>query len=257
MSDIPIYLVSMAGDSARREQMSQAFPGSYPDMILVDAVDGRKLPAQRYFQYISSAMENHNRILSPAEVGCSLSHVQVLERFLQGGAERAIILEDDVIGDDRGIQRSVDKVQRIPEDAVIIFGGQEGMPSRKYIFGKPVGASDVFKLPSYSHHHVFRTCCYGVTRHSAMQIVASQKRSLKLADAWPILARGGGFSLYFSRDLAHPIDRNNSHIEQSRATINAERNKGFKAFWLKRVSRLKRRAGASWCRLSGHRKILF
>ncbi|WP_286221817.1 glycosyltransferase family 25 protein [Marinobacter apostichopi] len=257
MSDIPIYLVSMAGDSSRREQMSQAFPDSYPGMILTDAVDGRQLPAQKYFQYISSAMENHNRILSPAEVGCSLSHLKVLEQFLEGGAERAIILEDDVIGNDQGIQRSVEKVQGIPEDAVIILGGQEGMPSRKYIFGKPAGASDVFKLPSYSHHHVFRTCCYGVTRYSATQIVASQKRSLKLADAWPILARGGDFTLYFSRDLAHPIDRNNSHIEQGRATINAEKNKGFKAFWLKRMSRLKRRAGASWCRLSGHRKILF
>ncbi|MGQ7273784.1 glycosyltransferase family 25 protein [Marinobacter sp. V034] len=257
MSDIPIYLVSMVSDSARREQISQAFPDSYPGMIMTNAVDGRELPAQAYFQYISSAMENHHRILSPAEVGCSLSHLKVLEQFLEGEAERAIILEDDVIGDDQGLQRSVEKVQGIPEDAVIILGGQEGMPSRKYIFGKPAGVSDVFKLPPYSHHHVFRTCCYGVTRYSAAQIVATQKRSLKLADAWPLLARGGDFSLYFSHDLAHPVDRSNSHIELGRASISAKKNKGFKAFWLKRLTRLKRRAGASWCRLRGYRKILF
>ena len=253
MTEVPIFLVSMAGDSLRRQQMSEAFPRCYPSMTLTTAVDGRELPAQEYFHCISGAMENHGRVLSPAEVGCSLSHVKALEQFLETGAERAVILEDDVIGDDQGILRSIDKVRGLPEDAVIILGGQEGMPSRKYVLGKPVGASGIFKLPSYSHHHVFRTCCYGVTRHSAAQIISSQKASLKLADAWPMLAKG--LTLYFSRDLAHPIDRSNSHIEKARAHISAKTDKGAQAYLKKRLSRLKRRMGAGWCRLGGNRRI--
>jgi glycosyl transferase family 25 len=256
MKNIPIFLVSMRGDHARRERLSAAFPGLFPAMILVEAVDGRSLNAQDYFRFASSAMANHGRILAPAEVGCSLSHIKALEQFLETGAERAVILEDDVIGNDDALTEAIGDLATIPEASLIIFGGQEGLPSRKYIFGKPVGERRVFKLPRYSHHHVLRTCCYGVTRTSAANILASQGKSLKLADAWGRLFAGHENTIiHFSSRLAHPVDRNESHIEHSRAGVSSGAEKGVLKFLIKRSTRLKRKAGAVWCRLNGYRRI--
>jgi glycosyl transferase, family 25 len=257
MVDIPIFLVSMKGDHARRERMSTAFPALYPEMRLVNAVDGRLLSAQDYFRYASSAFVNHGRLLAPAEVGCSLSHIEALEQFLRSGAERAIILEDDVLGDDSGLSKALEDVRLIPNEAVIILGGQEGMPSRKYIFGKPIVENRIFALPYYSTHHIFRTCCYGVTLSSAASIVASQKMSLKLADAWwAFSGKAGGLTIHYSHQLAHPVDRSDSHIENSRSDLSSQGKRGFVSFLVKRYQRLKRRLGAVLCRLRGYQRVV-
>lgn len=257
MTDVPIFLVSMKDDSARRERMSAIFPNLYPNMTLVEAVDGRLLSAQDYFRYASSALGNHGRILAPAEVGCSLSHVKALEQFLETGADRAVIVEDDVLGDDDALTGAIEDLGTIPDNSLIIFGGQEGLPSRKYIFGKPVGRSHVFELPHYSNHHVLRTCCYGVTRASAVRIVASQRSSLKLADAWWVFfTKKTGATIHFSRQLAHPTDRGDSHIESSRAGASSQAQKGFLRFLIKRFTRLKRKVGAAWCRLNGYKRVV-
>lgn len=257
MVDIPIYLVSMKGDHARRERMSVAFPTFYPAMKLIEAVDGRLLSAQDYFQYASSAFGNHKRLLAPAEVGCSLSHIEALEQFLESGAERAIILEDDVEGDDPGLLSALEDVRAIPNESLIILGGQEGMPSRKYIFGKPIAERRIFELPYYSTHHIFRTCCYGVTRVSASSIVASQKASLKLADAWwAFSGKAGGLTIHFSHQLAHPVDRSDSHIEKSRSDLSSQGKRNFLSFLVRRYQRFKRRLGAVLCRLRGYQRVV-
>jgi len=257
MVDVPVFLVSMKSDVARRERLEAAFPGFYPSMSLIEAVDGRSLGAQEYFRYASSAMVNHGRLLAPAEVGCSLSHIKALEQFLESGAERAIILEDDIIGNDSSLASSIEDVRAIPEEALIILGGQEGMPSRKYVFGRPTVSSHIFELPHYSSYHIFRTCCYGVTRRSAASILASQKSSLKLADAWwAFSGKKEGVTIHFSHRLAHPVDRGDSHIENSRIDLSAQLEKGFLKFLVKRFQRLKRKGGAVFCRLSGYRRVV-
>lgn len=257
MVDIPVFLVSMKGDHARRERMSAAFPTLYPTMRLVDAVDGRLLSAQDYFRYASSAFVNHRRLLAPAEVGCSLSHIEALEQFLSTGAERAVILEDDVLGDDAGLSKALEDVRLIPNESVIILGGQEGMPSRKYIFGKPIIENRIFALPHYSTHHIFRTCCYGVTRFSADSIVTSQKASLKLADAWwAFSGKNGDLTIHFSHQLAHPVDRSDSHIENSRSDLSSQVQRGLLSFLVKRFQRLKRRFGAVLCKSRGYQRVV-
>ncbi|MFV8572395.1 glycosyltransferase family 25 protein [Marinobacter sp. SBS5] len=257
MKSTPIFLVSMKDDSERRERLEKSFPDFYSTMTLVEAVDGRKLSAQDYFRYASSAMENHKRILAPAEVGCSLSHIKALELFLETGAERAVILEDDVIGNDRSLAASIDDLGVIPDNALIIFGGQEGLPSRKYILGKVAGRDHLYALPRYSNAHILRTCCYGVTRSSAERILASQNESLKLADAWwaffPTQTDG---VIHFSNQLAHPEDRSESYIESSRAGLSAKGEKGFANYLKKRRLRLKRKVGAALCKLAGYKRVV-
>ena len=99
-----IYLISLAKDTKRRELLQQKF-SSYDSFKLIDAVDGRELNAREYYKIISPSFKAYGKVLSPAEVGCSLSHVKAYEAFLASEAKFALIFEDDVIGDDNAIKR--------------------------------------------------------------------------------------------------------------------------------------------------------
>ena len=57
-------------------------------------VIGANLPTKQYFQY---AVAGKQRPLSPAELGCTLSHVQALRDFLSSDERYACIFEDDAM----------------------------------------------------------------------------------------------------------------------------------------------------------------
>lgn len=253
---IPIYLVSLSGDQHRREALSQRFPGYYPIMEWVQAIDGRILAAADYFSLAFPSVSNGSRLFSPAEVGCSLSHIKVLERFLDSGCKRCLIIEDDVLGKDTDFDAALTQMSQVGEGAVVIFGGQEGMPSRKYIFGKSSGVDQLYRLPRYSNDYVHRTCCYGVTRQSAQAILDSHRQHLKLADAWGAFFVSGGIEMYFSKLFSHPVDRRDSHIEQSRLVINQSAGKPLSRYIKKRGQRIVRKLGALVCLAKGYRRVI-
>lgn len=62
------------------------------------AVDARALtPAQRAQLDEPGYRRLHGKAPVLGELGCYLSHVEVMQRFLAGGAEFALVLEDDVL----------------------------------------------------------------------------------------------------------------------------------------------------------------
>ncbi|KPQ27994.1 MAG: Glycosyltransferase involved in LPS biosynthesis [Marinobacter excellens HL-55] len=224
-------------------------------MEWIRATDGRKLHAATYFKLVFPAVSAGFRMLSPAEVGCSLSHIEVLKRFLDSAHERCLVIEDDVLGKDEGVNVAIEQMLEVPGNAVVIFGGQEGMPSRKYILGKAAGFGRVYRLPKYSNNYVLRTCCYGVTRESAKAILDSHDQCLKLADAWGEFFKCAPIDIYFSEVFSHPEDRSASHIEQSRIAIGKSSKGSAVLFLKKRWARLKRKLGALACLLMGYRRV--
>lgn len=61
------------------------------------AVDARTLtPAQRALLDEPAFHRRHGMTPLPGELGCYLSHIEVMRRFLASGAEAALVLEDDV-----------------------------------------------------------------------------------------------------------------------------------------------------------------
>ncbi|WP_166258891.1 glycosyltransferase family 25 protein [Marinobacter salicampi] len=251
----PIYCVSLESDKSRRLQLSEKFPIHFNMMKLVEAVDGRKLDPQRYFQYIFPAVSSGYRMLSPAEIGCTLSHIKAINKFLESKRASALIIEDDVIGTDSDLGSVLNDVAMMPENSVIIFGGQEGMPSSKYIFGKPAGMNGILRLPTYSNSYVLRTCCYGVTRTSAKAMLDAHSDYLKLADAWNLFFRDTDINILFTKKLSHPYDRSSSHIEKSRLLLKGTSKPSLMARFKKRGVRIRRRLGALVCFLAGYRRV--
>lgn len=251
----PIFLISMVSDRERRVDLSRQFPSYYRAMILVDAVDGSQLDARAYFKKIFPAVSSGYRMMSPSEVGCTLSHIEAMKKFLDSGRPSALIVEDDIIGTDSDLDSVLINIKDMPEESVIIFGGQEGMPSRKYIFGKPSDLDGVFRLPRYSNSFVLRTCCYGVTRTSAKAILNAHNEYLKLADAWGLFFEHSSIKILFAKKLHHPVDRSASHIEKSRALLRKGSKFSIQEVLKKRFLRIRRKYGALICYLTGYRRV--
>jgi len=58
--------------------------------------------------------------MTPGEVGCALSHMKAYENLIHSGEEYALILEDDVIGNDKDIE----KIQELIPELLNRYGNR-------------------------------------------------------------------------------------------------------------------------------------
>ncbi|WP_169778469.1 glycosyltransferase family 25 protein [Campylobacter curvus] len=213
----PIFLISLAKDAKRREALKQRFKG-YDKFTLIDAVDGRQMNAREYFGYVLPSFRAYGKILSPAEVGCSLSHVKAYEAFLASEAKFALVLEDDVIGDDAGVATAFELAEKIPQNSLLICGCQDGLAGRFSAFGKRINFKNrqLWLVSRYSHSSIYRAGAYVLTRQSAQNLLRIHKRALCTTDVWEYLLRQDDMAMYFSDIFSHPIDLSGSNIEAER-----------------------------------------
>lgn len=122
-----IYLISLKNDNFRREVLENQFPRTFSNFKIIDAINGREANAGEYFNNIRKFFKKTKRLLTPSEVGCTLSHLKALNSFLESNDKYALILEDDIQGNDQDILDILNIVDSIRNlDGVFIFGGQEG-----------------------------------------------------------------------------------------------------------------------------------
>lgn len=212
----PIYLVSLEQDVSRREELAKHFPKYYTSFIRIQAVDGRKLSAKEYYDAVISFFQKHNRPMSPAELGCSLSHIQALKKFLQTDEPLALIIEDDVNGTDADLELIQEKVALLSENSLLLCGGQMDYASKKFRYGKYKDQLDLYQVAKFSYPVFYATCSYVVTRKSAQQILSFHARGITLADKWNEFFVSTDINIYYSNILQHPEDLENSHIEADR-----------------------------------------
>lgn len=221
--NIPIYLVSLEQDTKRREELKLRFPNHYDDFIQINAVDGRKISAKEYYDKTIEYFIKTNKTMSPSELGCTLSHIKALEEFIKTNNNYALILEDDVIGEDKDIKKIIETAQRLDENTLFICGGQDGLNVNKYLIGKKYLINELYQLSKFSHKHVLRTCCYVITKKTATLILNHHKNSLTLADKWDNFFDGQNIRIVFQNILKHPIDLSHSHIENERVKLRTKK----------------------------------
>ena len=219
-SNFAIYLISLDQDTARRQTLQQRFPETWPKITHISAIDGRQMDAGSYFRHIASSLREERQPMTPAEVGCALSHIAALEAFLESGADQALILEDDILGDDSDIQRALSIGSSLSQHDLLICGGQEGLKSRKHQFGKRHADNEFYTLAPFSYRYTFRSCCFIIGRPAAERIVNMQKKSLRIADDWDAFFRESSFRIHLINLLSHPEDLSGSLIETERASAN-------------------------------------
>lgn len=153
-SSIGIYVVSLPQDSSRRTELKNSFARYEESFSYVTAVDGRKLDAYAYFEHALSLYLRRQVLMSPSEVGCSLSHKKALEKFLSSEQTHALILEDDVQGNDDHIDVIINMLPLLSNSYIFITGGQEGVNTNR-LYGKQV-APNLYSIPKASYPYIRR-----------------------------------------------------------------------------------------------------
>ncbi|MGH8504868.1 MAG: glycosyltransferase family 25 protein [Stenotrophobium sp.] len=95
------YLINLDRSHDRLQRVDARLAELQLTYERIAAVDGRKLSQDEYLQLTSRNRRCYKKILVPGEVGCYLSHVAALRRFMEGNAQFVLILEDDALLPDR------------------------------------------------------------------------------------------------------------------------------------------------------------
>lgn len=224
-----IFLISLPQDEVRRELLRDRFPRESEAFEIVNAVDGRAMNARAYFQLVAPLYRSKGALLSPAEVGCALSHLDAYRRFLSTDEEMALILEDDVEGRDEDISRIRRVAGQLDNDFLLCCGAQDGLRSRRWLLGKQRNSSElgVFTVNGHSYRQMWRTACYVLSRGMAADLLARQSAMLHKADDWASLLRASKGEVLFCDVLSHPSQHFGSSIEAERTLLTRSSFKDF------------------------------
>lgn len=207
-----IYCISLKSDIYRREVLKGRFPEVFPDFILIDAVDLRATKPQ---SCINQCRHNKYKLLSNAEIGCALSHIEAYKIFINSGEASALIIEDDIIGDDANLYFIEIIAKKLKDGDFMLCGGQEGLKGYKILQEKLIDSDSTYKIPKLFYRFYARTCCYVVTPSVAKELIKKQELCLDRADNWHrLLNKVKNF--YYIDKLSHPENLSDSHIERAR-----------------------------------------
>lgn len=252
--NFPIYLISMEKDAERREKLKASFPESYEKFILVDAVNGGELSAKEYFDLAVGV-----KVLTPGQVGCSLSHVAALEDFLATDEPCALIVEDDIIGNEKSIEtlsKILDKMFAHVSEFFLHCGGF--CPKCKlFVLKRQNIGKEVFEIPPDSYGYLYMTSSYVVTRAVALEIVKRQRERLHEADDWLYLLGGICCGAYYSHIFSHPHDTGYaSHIEHDKEILKKRRTAVLRQKIARETARILRQAWRTIRVLTGGYKTI-
>lgn len=167
-----VYLINLDRSPERLAWFMGQVEGKGVDVVRVPAVDARGLPDDE-FERLLKLTSGHNS-MSPAEMGCLLSHRKVWQLVADGPEEWAFIAEDDIhlsaeapkfLSDDSWIPPGADIVRaetdmRIQEMSYELVGTASGRQLRA-LKSKQLGSAGYFicrsasdKLISHTNTHV-------------------------------------------------------------------------------------------------------
>ncbi|MCY6412407.1 glycosyltransferase family 25 protein [Acinetobacter sp. VNH17] len=206
-----VFVVSLIKDFDRRELLNKSFLKYYNDFFIFNALN--REDAKIYIDNGNKLKKNKIE-MTLSEIACALSHLGIMKDIVLNNIKFAIILEDDVIGGDEDIDEILKIYLSLPENSILIAGGQEGLRSYKNLYGLSV-KDKVYRIPQLYYRYLSRTCCYVVSNQIARKIIQLQSDSLERADQWDKLLKECE-NVYFSPILKHPLILENSHIEKER-----------------------------------------
>lgn len=79
-----------------------------------------------YDEAIARRTDRRNKAMTLGHICCSIGHRRVYEKFLESGAERALVFEDDMVAFDVPEPEIAAMIADVPPDADLIYWGWEG-----------------------------------------------------------------------------------------------------------------------------------
>lgn len=224
---VPIYIVSLARDKIRREQISQKLEELNINFQFVDAIDAKDTKNQELIDRRKNS--GSGAIMSNGEIACTLSHQLVYKKIIDAQSAWNIILEDDVIIDDKFKQfysaliYTHESQQKLNKQFLYLLGGQKdlyeypalGVSLINYI---KIG-SIKFSRVNYNRQKIKRTCCYLISDTMSQKLIdLMNNHGTYIADDWALIYTNNIVKeFYLSEIIYHPVvNKFNSHIESER-----------------------------------------
>tara|TARA_Y100000591_G_scaffold26879_1_gene19776 strand:+ start:289 stop:1056 length:768 start_codon:yes stop_codon:yes gene_type:complete len=177
------YLINLKRANERLTSAKEAFDKIGINFILEEAVDGKKLslPHKNYSEIKYNLL--HGKKTNLGELGCYLSHINVLKKFLNTREDLALICEDDIEFNE-SIVEIINGALRsgINFDVLRLSGGSD----RNKEIGMPVKLKKIHENFFLSLNFGFKsgTGCYLINRYAAKNIIKKiKKMSLPLDHA--------------------------------------------------------------------------
>jgi glycosyl transferase family 25 len=98
-----IFVITLPAATMRQESIKSQFRALNLSFEFFPGVDGRKLSNDEILEYYDSNKANKysGRDLTRGEIGCALSHKYIYKTINNNNIQRAIVLEDDIIIDQK------------------------------------------------------------------------------------------------------------------------------------------------------------
>lgn len=206
MNDLPIFLINLDDSVQRLRLATEQLDHAGLNFRRVPAVDGRTCPVESLPGYDPDAALNClGRTMRGGEIGCYLSHLLCIERFLDSGADFGAVLEDDILpgqGFTTGLGGVLDWLACRPG----VWNVVHLAPVRHKIY-TPLADLDRGHRLTHAHYFPMTTTALLWTRHGAEAFWAQHRRIVMPVDmclrywlartdrglaVWPPLARTTG-----------------------------------------------------------------
>jgi glycosyl transferase family 25 len=119
IDNIPVYVISLKRSTERRKTIEKMLDSGGIEFTYFDAVDGKNMSNDDNYMRNKYVTEN---TLNPGQIGCFLSHVNLLNRAVDSG-KYTLILEDDAKVPNDIIDKIIKIIENSPKDFDIIFLG--------------------------------------------------------------------------------------------------------------------------------------
>ena len=243
------YLISIETEKSHRLQAFFAQNVFKQNTLFfhIFGVKGADLPTTQYFKL---AVANRERPLSPAELGCTLSHVQAIEHFLETDQQYAVfffffsIQKYDFSLEQ--LEQEMLKLNLAPSFLLSLGGIQlsfsekvKGTLIENKLFGK-----NVLAIHPYYYKNLSSTYAYILDRDMA-KILVEYHQPPHGCDHWGDLSALDNVPhLYATYLFDHPeiiSDQSNSYIEQERVKVKGiKQNKAQLSLYVQLINKLAR-----------------
>lgn len=225
-----IFVISIEEENSPRLKkfLNQAFFEKGRLSVTKIGIKGGDLSAKEYFEL---AVKGRSNPLTPAELGCTLSHLTALRKFLETSEEYGLIFEDDAI-----IPKDLDlpwleefiNNYKLPKNIMFSLGGIQMKESRKVrgmLKTECFMTKPVLEVNPHFYNRVNYAVAYIVDRKMAMTLIDYHQR-IRKADDWSYLFDfNDQVHIYMTYLVDHPVievgETNSqlSSIEVERATF--------------------------------------
>lgn len=189
---INIFVISLTKEIDRREAIAEQLRKFSLEFRFFDAVDGKSLTREQLSVCYDrrGSLLRQARPLTPSEIGCSLSHIEVYRIIEEENLDWALIIEDDSLLSENFLEymECAREFVRNRKDSVVLISECE-----KFI------ESSEFALREISVHEIIKayyTSTYVITNDAARKLSRYLFPVRDVADCWIRLKKFGVIHVY-------------------------------------------------------------